>query len=350
MNTDGSGKHNITNSPSWDSNAAWSPDGKKIAYSSDDQIVVANADGSDPHVLTHEGYNRYPVWSPNGRKIAFTQAEAFPGGNAGPFDIYVVNANGSGQVNLTRTRTAQEVDPSWSPDGRKIAFASGFGDETEVCVMRPNGTNRTRLTTNGQPDFNPAWSPDGTRIAFIRFHRLSAEVRSANIWVMNADGRSETLLSRGRQADYQPAWSPDGTRIAFTRGRKIWVMNANGRGLVNLGDNDGWYDTDADWSPNGRKILFERRDSLSDRPPSIDAPLDPPPPCGPLARCHVPRVVGLRLGTAQLRIRDAYCAVGRVRRIPSESVGRVISQYPQRGAVRTRGGKVNLVVGRGPRR
>ena len=139
----------------------------------DQQIVVANADGSNPRVL-QGGYN--PAWSPNGKKIAFSAGH----GNSqytDSVDIYVMNADGSGTVNLTRGSPAFESQPSWSPDGKRIAYTGdpGGGDDFEICVMRANGTGRRMLTDNRQYDSSPAWSPNGATIAFARVYRASAE-------------------------------------------------------------------------------------------------------------------------------------------------------------------------------
>jgi Tol biopolymer transport system component len=361
MNADGSGKVNITNSPGWESSPDWSPNGKKIAYSLDQQIVVANADGSNPRVLTQDSaYSRDPAWSPKGRKIAFS---GNPSG-AGSFDILVINADGSHQVNLTRRSRGDERGPSWSPDGKKIAFSSGGRNEdSEICVMKSNGTEPRRLT-NLPSHGAPAWSPDGAMIAYGRTYRSSAETFSSEIWVMRANGSRKRQLAGGLRAARQPAWSPSGERIAFSRNSdtdsreapdlNIWVMNADGSGLVDLGDDTtNSYDSAPEWSPDGKKIVFQRGQTGSlPTPPYEGEPEVTPcklPPAPPRWRCHVPRVVGLQLATARIWIRDAACAVGLVRRVRSKSVGRVISQYPRSGAVRALGGKVNLVVGsRGP--
>src|SRR5215218_938237 len=125
-------------------------------------------------------------------------------------------------------------------DGR-IVFVStrdGNGDnyitgEGEIYVMNADGTNQTRLTFNAADDGDPTWSPDGQKIAFA-----SDRDGDLDIYTMNADGTGTTQLTNAPAADFSPAWSPDGTRIAFVRivngAGEIGVMNANGTGHVNI--------------------------------------------------------------------------------------------------------------------
>ena len=165
MKTDGSQPRNLTADPmSDDYGPAWSPDGTKIAYSSEHignpEIFVMDADGKHLVQLTrHRAYDSSPSWSPDGSKIAFNSdrdhlIEVGPG-QVGDLEIYVMNADGKNVIRLTKTGGLNR-EPSWSPDGSKIAFASERDrrGNLEIYVMDANGKNPVRLTRN------PGWDAD----------------------------------------------------------------------------------------------------------------------------------------------------------------------------------------------
>ena len=127
-----------------------------------------NSDGSKQVKLTNHLGDKNPSWSPDGKKIAF-EREA-PCYN---FEIYVMNAaDGSGQTRLTNNAN-DDYDPSWSPDGKKIAFSSDReGNYGDICNECSDGSSPTRLTNNAAThDWNPSWSPDGKKIAFASVSR-----------------------------------------------------------------------------------------------------------------------------------------------------------------------------------
>ena len=226
----------------------------RIAFAStgdgDWEIYVMNADGTGQTRLTVNTADDFsPAWSPDGGKIAFVY------GRDGNFDIYVMNADGSGQTPLTNN-PADEFDPDWSPDGIKIAFFSlrDDGDE-EVYVMTADGTGQTRLTNLAGGDRGPTWSPDGSKIGFHSFR-----VSDWEIYVMNADGTGQTNLTNNSVHDEHPAWSPDGGKIAFVSLRDsnwdVYVMNADGTGQTRLTTSIA--DENAPrWSPDSNKIAFQ---------------------------------------------------------------------------------------------
>ena len=237
INSNGIGALPLTDNAAWDGEPAWSPDGSKLAFTSDrdgsEDIYVMNADGSAPMRLTSDPATDYgPAWSPNGTAIAFASDRG--DGGDGSFRIYVMNADGSSPVSLTTG-----VDPAWSPDGGKIAFTGNQG----IGVMNADGSNATRLTENfygqydSQYDGHPVWSPDGAKIAFTRTVCDGWGGCVSHISVMNADGSSEMPLMPNDPYDQSdPAWSPDGRKIAFTYfGSGLAIVNVDGTHLVDFG-------------------------------------------------------------------------------------------------------------------
>ena len=216
MNADGSGSPmQLTNNSAFDHSPAWSQDGSMIAFVSnsvgDDEIYVMSArgGGGSPMRLT---YGQDPAWSQDGtNRIAFSDYTS----GLGNWDIYVMNADGSGSpMQLTNNNADDRLGPAWSPDGTKIAFIT----RGEIHVMNVNGSGSPMRLATGT---NAAWSPDGTKIAFDRFDGLNSDGTSnSEIFVVNADGSGGvTRLTNNSAWDEHPAWSPDGTKIAFESNR-----------------------------------------------------------------------------------------------------------------------------------
>ena len=171
MNADGSGQTNLTNNTALDEAPAWSPDGTKIAFASvrdgNWEIYVMNADGSGQTKLTNNttAFDHFPDWSPDGAKIAFGSNRVGPG-SYGP-DVYVMDAvdgdgdgNGDGNGdNLVRLTFGLNDDdtPAWSPDQTKIAFRSDRVGPIEIYVMDADGSDQTNLTGNSSQDYGPNW-------------------------------------------------------------------------------------------------------------------------------------------------------------------------------------------------
>jgi Tol biopolymer transport system component len=230
----------------------------KIAFVSgrdgNDEIYVMTSDGSNQIRLTNNSANDLgPSWSPDGSIIAFYSDRD------GNFEIYVMGLN---QTRLTDNST-DDRGPSWSPDGSQIAFHSNRDDNAEIYVMDADGSNQTRLTYNSAGDYWPSWSPDGSKIAFY-----SNRDDNAEIYVMDADGSNQIRLTYNSAWDLSPSWSPDGLKIAFDSDRddhfEIYVMDADGSNQIRLTYNSD-YDFNSSWSPDGSKIAFE-----SDRDGSVD--------------------------------------------------------------------------------
>ncbi len=216
-------------------------------------IYVMNADGSEQtNISNNPDIDGEPDWSPDGTKITFVRFAI--GGNS---EIYVMNADGSEQTRLTNNGNS-DGSPNWSPDGTKIAFATDRDGDYEIYVMNADGTNPVRLTNNDAADFHPKWSPDGTKIAFATDRD---GFNNYEVYVMNADGSEQTRLTNNDQAyDYYPDWSPDGTKIAFASNRdnngEIYVMNADGTNPVRLTNTEFGGEEPPSWSPDETKIVF----------------------------------------------------------------------------------------------
>lgn len=223
-------------------------------------IVMMNADGSDQRDLTSGNVRDYgPAWSPDGKRIAFTRWRDSKG-----IDVYVVDADGGGLRRLTRTRAA-DAAPSWSPDGRTIAFVrNGFLKSRRVgggrkangtYLMNADGSRARRLTRLAGAGFeSPAWSPDGRTLA------ISAGV--GEIWLINRDGSGQRLLAKGEFT--WPSWSPDGRKLAFVTMPggydSIYVINADGSGLRRL-TRHAYTESGFAWTPDGRRIVYARERS-----------------------------------------------------------------------------------------
>ena len=174
---------------------------------------------------------------------------------SGNSEVYVINADGNGLINLTN-KPASDGSPQWSPDGSQVVFRSNRDGNNEIYVMNANGSGQTNLTNNAGSDLNPHWSPDGARIAFIS----SRDGGESEIYTMNADGSRQTRLTNNSTADTDPRWSPDGSKIAFrsivSGDDELFVMNANGSGLLNLTNTPTFDDSNPQWSPDGSRLLF----------------------------------------------------------------------------------------------
>jgi Tol biopolymer transport system component len=225
----------------------------RIAFTSDrdgnNEIYVMNADGTAQTNITNNiAYDYLPSFSGDGTKIAFTSRRD------GNDEIYTMNTDGSNQINRTNNASGDDY-PTFSPDGTKIAFSS-YRDSfnPEIYVMNADGTNVIRLTNNPASDLFPSFSSDGTKIAFTSFRDGNGE-----IYVMNADGSNQTRITNVAARDDSPTFSPDGTKIAFVSYRdsnyEIYVMNADGSSQTRLTNNPAFEDAPS-FSPDGSKIAF----------------------------------------------------------------------------------------------
>ena len=249
MNPDGSNRLNLTQDLKFSSAFGWSADSSKIAFESDRDgpfaLWTVNADGSSmTRLINTGGAEKSPAWAPNGQKIAYLSY--INSVNNKP-DIWLINPDGSNAVNLTQTAATEGV-PVWSPDGTKILFGrrSSTSVPFDIYVMNPDGTGLTFLATGGTvADYR--WSPDGTKIAF-----LSTRDGNIEIYVMNANGSNQVRLTNHSALDMGPMWSANGQRIVFSTFRtgnwEVFIMNADGSNQVNLTNNPA-IDDAGRWRP-----------------------------------------------------------------------------------------------------
>ncbi len=224
----------LTDTPEENSDAAWSPDGTKIAFTSrrdggDPEIYIMNADGSNQvRFTTSAGTDEQPTWSPDGTRIAWASDRT--GGN---LEIFSANLNGSGLRQHTLNGAFVDTEPEYSPDGSLIAFRSTRVPNGDIFVVDANGgpeAGLRQITNDPGADASPTWSPDGSRIAFT-----SGRSGNEDIWSVGSGGleQSPLQITNDPGADRQASWSPDGARIAFVSSRgggttHIWTTGSGG--------------------------------------------------------------------------------------------------------------------------
>ena len=233
MNPDGSEQVNLTQHPAADYQPAWSPNGKQILFSSDRDgifdLYLMDADGTNVRkVFANSKYRWEAAWSPDGKRIAYAQGD--PGKaklQAGlrfvpPADLTlcVATLNGDSVEKLT-----DGFMPSWSPDGREIAFGVGGRESTPLGIFDLQRRSRKILLLKEMPwIYDPSWSPQGDKIAFAKpdgaaFNEHGFLVsRNGTIYTVDSDGKGLHQIT-DEQRSYNPTWSPDGNELIYN----AWV-------------------------------------------------------------------------------------------------------------------------------
>ena len=222
------------------------------------EIYVIDRDGrNQKRVTVNRIPDVQPTWSPNGKKIAFVSNR-----NKGYFQIWVMDADGGNSVRLTKG--LRDVQPDWSPDGKKIAYAAVLHPKDldnsphVIFVTDADGKNERELID--ESGASPSWSPDGKRIAFVSGRHGDIN----QIYVMDADGRHQKRITYDLVDKLTPSWSPDGKRIAYASGNGIYVMDSDGKKQRKLTQLMG--DEHPTWSPDSDAIAFQ---SFRDGGPGI---------------------------------------------------------------------------------
>jgi putative hemolysin len=234
----------------------WSPDGSRIAYTcgglTTSDICLISSAGILNLTNTDDIDEGFPAWSPDGSMIAFTTRR--DGNN----EIYVMLAPAPQEAAAPASEWLRLTDasgddfaPAWSPDGTQIAFVSDRDQRAgvyDIYIMQANGSGVRRLTADTAIDYEPAWSPDGTSIAFRSHHDGPAD-----IYIIDADGSGLRNVTNNPADDWSPDWSPDGTLIAFQSNRdgdwEIYTMNADGSDPINLTNDFAADDQLPHWRP-----------------------------------------------------------------------------------------------------
>ena len=235
LNADGSGRKQLTNMKLTAFYASLSPDGNTIFFSSRDsgtyEIYSMDTDGNNLKKLTKGIGSLYaPELSPDGEWVIFTN-----NGNG----LWLMRPDGKNPHALT---TKDDIDPTWSPDGSMISFASSRAGARQLFVMNADGTDIRQVTDLNNMGGRNTWSPDGTKLAFYR-----GPQGDHDIYIINIDGTGLVKLTNGGD-NLAPSWSPDGNWLAFTSFRdgnnEIYVMHPDGTGVTRLTNS-----TISDWQP-----------------------------------------------------------------------------------------------------
>jgi Tol biopolymer transport system component len=215
--------------------ASWSPDGRRLVYARKGRLWTLGVGGDKARTLSA---GSDPAWSPDGRTIAFVRD--------GSLHMLDVRSRRVGRV----LRSRGHAEPAWSSDGTTIAFATRNWEEPElavVSIVRPDGTGLRRIA-NGH---GPSWSPDGRRLAFERVVlRAGKNNYWVEVWTIDASGGNPVKLAEVQQAedDGRTAWSPDGRTILFHAAEEVYAVPAAG-GPVRTLTNNPAYDADPAWRP-----------------------------------------------------------------------------------------------------
>ncbi len=273
MNPDGSGQVNLTQHPAADYHPAWSPNGKQILFSSDRDgifdLYLMDADGTNVRkVFASSKYRWDPAWAPDGKRIAYAQGD--PGKAKLQFGLRfvpyadltlcVATLNGGSVEKLT-----DGFMPSWSPDGREIAFVVGGRESTPLGIFDLQRRTRKILLLKEMPwIFHPNWSPQGDKIAFTKpdgaaFNGQGFLVsRKGTIYTVDSDGKGLHQVT-DEHSSYNPTWSPDGSELiynaragVFSQLFKTDLNGGNPTQLTHDGSNSSpdWFDPTLSVSPS----------------------------------------------------------------------------------------------------
>ncbi|MEU6219353.1 hypothetical protein ABZ845_17820 [Streptomyces sp. NPDC047022] len=218
-----------------------------------EDLYAISSSGGAPVKLTHTPTvsDVMPSWSPDGKRVAFVRY-----GSGGAIDgIWTMTSAGGGLKAVPGTKGAS--DPAWSPDGKRIAYAKPVGTQREIYVSGIDGTPATRLTHNAGDDLHPTWSPDGTYLAFNR----TDSAGHSRVMRIRLSTLAQTPVTGSGSHDWTPDWSHSG-RIAFSRVDSsgfahLYLVRPDGTGLHRI-TSARLNDKNPSWSPDGSRLVFTR--------------------------------------------------------------------------------------------
>jgi Tol biopolymer transport system component len=289
----------LTNHPAYDCCPSWSPDGSKITFyrrerdtdgnglmTTDDyeELWVMNADGSNSIQVSADGGDKWGRWwSPDGRKLAFmTRARDMSGDGKVDYsddEVYVVEADGSGLVNMIDGMSENVGFVAWTPDSQRLIIegrldTNGDGqvdykDDNAVYSVGSDGSGLTRLSqpdTTAYAGSSAYLSPDGARLTLVARRDSNGDGQidykdAMELYVMNLDGSGLLALTEDNVDDWFEAWSSDGRKVAFRKQDggeyiyNLYTVNPDGLGTVRLTDHPS-HKRSVLWAPDGSKIAF----------------------------------------------------------------------------------------------
>jgi Tol biopolymer transport system component len=208
----------ITDRPGRDWDPELSPDRSRIAWAAETGIRIADMPGGEgAFEFTHNGTKDIsPSWSPDGKTIAFASSRD------GDLEIYLRTAvEGATDLAKLTSNSVPDYEPVWSPTRKEIAFTRGEGDDKHIRIVDLVTKQGRAVPSHDAVDEDPAWSPDGDQIAFASG---PAHDRT-DIYVMDRDGKILTQLTTDGASNHDPAWSPDGKFIVYATGGDLVIVD-----------------------------------------------------------------------------------------------------------------------------